>query len=68
MMRSVTERPEALEAGTIRLVGTDRDKIVSEAARFLDDGEYYRLNSLIANPYGDGHACERIIAFIKEKI
>lgn len=68
VMRSVTERPEALEAGTIRLVGTDRDKIVSEAARFLDDGEYYRLNSLIANPYGDGHACERIIAFIKEKI
>lgn len=61
VMRDVTERPEALEAGTIRLVGTDRAKIVGEAARFMDDEEYYHRNSLIANPYGDGHACERII-------
>lgn len=61
VMREVTERPEALEAGTIRLVGTDRAKIVSEAVRFLDDAGYYHANSLIANPYGDGHACERII-------
>ncbi len=66
VMREVTERPEALEAGTIRLVGTDRRKIVDEAARFLDDADYYRANSLIANPYGDGHACERIIDFIRK--
>lgn len=60
VMREVTERPEALEAGTIRLVGTDRDKIVTEAARFMDDAEYYHANSLRANPYGDGKACIRI--------
>lgn len=65
VMREVTERPEALEAGTIRLVGTDRAKITGEASRFLDDSEYYRANSLIANPYGDGNACARIIDFIR---
>lgn len=68
VMREVTERPEALEAGTIRLVGTDREKIVSEAARFLDDEEYYEANRRLANPYGDGHACERIIDFISKKL
>lgn len=65
VMREVTERPEALEAGTIRLVGTDDRKIVDEASRFLDDAAYYHANSLIANPYGDGQACSRIIDFIK---
>lgn len=65
VMRSVTERPEALAAGTIRLVGTDRDKIVNEAARFLDDAEYYHANSILANPYGDGHASERILEFLR---
>ncbi len=60
VMRDVTERPEALEAGTIRLVGTDRDKIFNEASHFLDDKKYYEDNSLIANPYGDGQACSRI--------
>lgn len=68
VMRAVTERPEALEAGTIRLVGTDRKKIVDEASRFIDDAEYYRLNSLIANPYGDGKACSRILTFLQEKL
>lgn len=68
VMREVTERPEALEAGTIRLVGTDADKIVDEAARFIDDPAYYHANSLIANPYGDGKACERIIDFISAKL
>lgn len=68
VMRFVTERPEALEAGTIRLVGTDRDKIVGEASRFLDDAEYYNHNSRIANPYGDGRACERIVDFIRKKL
>lgn len=64
VMRSVTERPEALEAGTIRLVGTDRRFIVDETSRFIDDPAYYALNQRIANPYGDGHACERIARFI----
>lgn len=68
VMRFVTERPEALEAGTIRLVGTDRDKIVSEASHFLDDSDYYSANSHIANPYGDGRACARIIDFIRRKL
>ena len=68
VMREVTERPEALDAGTIRLVGTDADKIVEEASRFIDDANYYHTNSLIANPYGDGHACERIIGFIEKKL
>lgn len=61
VMREVTERPEALEAGTIRLVGTDKDLIEAEASRFLDDKDYYMANQRIANPYGDGHACERIV-------
>jgi UDP-N-acetylglucosamine 2-epimerase (non-hydrolysing) len=68
VMREVTERPEALEAGTIRLVGTDRAKIVGEASRFLDDKEYYEANRRIANPYGDGTACKRIIEFIEKKL
>ncbi len=64
VMRTVTERPEALAAGTIRLVGTDKDKIISEASRFLDDRVYYEANSSIANPYGDGMACGRIADFL----
>ncbi len=68
VMREVTERPEALEAGTIRLVGTDRNKIVAEAARFIDDAEYYAANRRLANPYGDGKACSRIIDFIARKL
>lgn len=68
VMREVTERPEALAAGTIRLVGTDADKIVGEAAKFIDDSVYYHANSLIANPYGDGKACQRIIDFIAQKL
>ena len=66
VMREVTERPEALEAGTIRLVGTDKQLIVDTASRFLDDKDYYEQNRLIANPYGDGHACSRIIEKITD--
>ena len=66
VMREVTERPEALEAGTIRLVGTNRQLIVDEASKFLDDEEYYLANQRIANPFGDGHACQRIYEFIKK--
>lgn len=61
VMREVTERPEALEAGTIRLVGTNRQLIVDEASKFIDDAEYYAANERIANPYGDGTACAKIL-------
>ena len=56
----MTERPEAVEAGTVKLVGTDPAKIVAEAARLLDDEAEYARMSRIHNPYGDGHASERI--------
>lgn len=65
VMREVTERPEALEAGTIRLVGTDRRLIVEEASKFLDDDEYYAANERIANPYGDGTACRKIVEAVE---
>ena len=60
VMRDTTERPEALEAGTVRLVGTNFDKIVAEVSRLLDDPEAYHKMSHAVNPYGDGKACERI--------
>ena len=61
VMRNTTERPEALEAGTVKLVGTDYDKIVSEVSSLLDDAQYYEKMSRAVNPYGDGKACERIV-------
>lgn len=60
VMRDTTERPEALESGTVHLVGTDYDKIVAEVSTLLDDEEEYRKMSQSVNPYGDGKACERI--------
>jgi len=60
VMRDVTERPEAVKAGTVRLVGTDRYKIVSEAGTLLDDPEAYRAMSMAHNPYGDGRAARHI--------
>lgn len=65
VMRDTTERPEALEAGTVKLVGTDYDKIVGEVSLFLDDAVYYDVMSKAVNPYGDGKACERIVDFLK---
>ncbi len=61
VMRETTERPEAVTAGTVRLVGTDRKKIVEEAALLLDDREAYKRMSMTHNPYGDGRAAERIV-------
>ena len=61
VMRDTTERPEALEAGTVKLVGTDYDKIVSEVSSLLSDIQYYRKMSQAVNPYGDGRACRRIV-------
>lgn len=65
VMRDTTERPEALEAGTVKLVGTDYDKIVSEVSSLLDDAQYYEKMSQAVNPYGDGKACERIAQYIQ---
>lgn len=65
VMRDTTERPEALEAGTVKLVGTNYDKIVLEVSRLLDDSEYYDTMSKAVNPYGDGLACGRIIETLK---
>lgn len=68
VMRDTTERPEALEAGTVRLVGTDYDRIVSEASRLLSDDNHYYSRSTRTNPYGDGRACERIVEKMSEII
>lgn len=65
VMRDTTERPEALDAGTVKLVGTNYNLIVSEVSRLLDDEYYYDLMSQANNPYGDGKAVERIISVLK---
>jgi len=65
VMRDTTERPEAVDAGTVKLVGTNYNLIVSEVSRLLDDTAYYNSMAQASNPYGDGLACERIIEFIK---
>lgn len=64
VMRDMTERPEGLEAGTVKLVGTDYDKIVKEVSILLDDKECYIRMSSITNPYGDGKASKRIVSFL----
>ena len=61
VMRDTTERPEALDAGTVRLVGTDYDKITREVSTLLDDASAYERMSQAVNPYGDGLACGRIV-------
>lgn len=61
VMRDVTERPEALDAGTVKLVGTDYSKIVDSVSRLLDDADIYSAMSMAVNPYGDGKACHRIV-------
>jgi UDP-N-acetylglucosamine 2-epimerase (non-hydrolysing) len=65
VLREKTERPEAVEAGTATLVGTDAEKIEAEALRLLDDEEEYGRRSRIHNPYGDGRASGRIAAFLE---
>ena len=66
VMRDTTERPEALEAGTVKLVGTNYDKIVNEVSALLDNKEHYEAMSKAVNPYGDGLACSRIVEALKE--
>ncbi|MFY9597270.1 MAG: UDP-N-acetylglucosamine 2-epimerase (non-hydrolyzing) [Dysgonamonadaceae bacterium] len=65
VMRNTTERPEAVEAGTVKLVGTNYDLIVSEVSKLLDDPAYYNAMAQATNPYGDGLASKRIIEFLK---
>jgi UDP-N-acetylglucosamine 2-epimerase (non-hydrolysing) len=65
VLRDTTERPEAVDAGTVILVGTDKDKIVKECQSLIDNEVKYNQMSLLHNPYGDGKACERIVEFIK---
>ena len=65
VMRNTTERPEALDAGTVKLVGTDYNLIVSEVSKLLDDNDYYNTMSHAVNPYGDGKACGRIVEALK---
>ena len=66
VMRNTTERPEALDAGTVKLVGTDYDMIVNSVSTLLDNREEYNKMSKAVNPYGDGKACGRIVDFIKK--
>ena len=66
VMRDTTERPEALESGTVHLVGTDYDKIFYEVSTLLEDDTAYEKMSKAVNPYGDGKACSRIVSYLKE--
>ena len=68
VMRDTTERPEALEAGTVKLVGANTQRIVTEVSKLLDDKEAYQQMSRAINPYGDGHACERIVETLNSLI
>lgn len=67
VLRETTERPEGVSAGTARLVGTDRELILREARRLLDDPEAYTDMAARPNPYGDGHATERILAVLEQR-
>ncbi len=68
VMRDTTERPEALESGTVHLVGTNHDLIVSEVSTLLEDEDAYEKMSKAVNPYGDGKACERIVRYLSSII
>ncbi|MDD3945089.1 MAG: UDP-N-acetylglucosamine 2-epimerase, partial [Bacteroidales bacterium] len=65
VMRDTTERPEAVDAGTVKLVGTNYNLILKEVSFLLDDIAYYSSMAQANNPYGDGLACERIVEFVK---
>jgi len=66
--RDITERPEAVEAGTVKIVGTDREKIFAEANRLLNDPEEYKKMSSTHNPYGDGKAAQRIVEVLRAEV
>jgi UDP-N-acetylglucosamine 2-epimerase (non-hydrolysing) len=66
VMRDTTERPEAVEAGTVKLVGTNKEMIIKEAQKLINNQEEYNKMSKAHNPYGDGKACERIVEFMRK--
>ena len=66
VMREKTERPEAVEAGTVKLVGTDPERLIAEAVLLLDDSAEYHRRSHVHNPYGDGKAAGRIAAIVTD--
>ena len=66
VMRDITERPEGIEAGTLKLVGTEEEKIYGNFSHLLTDSAAYEAMSYASNPYGDGHACERIVEVLKK--
>ena len=68
VMRDTTERPEAVEAGTVKLVGTDKEKIINEVSKLIEKKEEYKKMSQAYNPYGDGKSSKKIINFLKEKL
>lgn len=68
VMRDTTERPEGIVAGTLKLVGTEEETIYKEFSRLLSDEDEYEMMSKASNPYGDGHACERIADILEEKL
>jgi UDP-N-acetylglucosamine 2-epimerase len=65
VVRNVTERPEAVESGAAILVGTDRQRIVAESSRLLEDQEHYSSMIIDESPFGDGHASERIVDLVE---
>lgn len=65
VMRDVTERPEAVDAGTVELVGANKERIIAGVSRLLEDEAHYSKMSLAHNPYGDGKACDRIVALLR---
>ena len=66
VMRNTTERPEAVDAGTVLLVGADQDRIERGVSKLLDDANLYQRMSEAVNPYGDGLACKRIVEFLRD--
>ena len=68
VMRDTTERPEAIKAGTVKLVGTDVDIITNSVAKLLKSQREYKNMSYAHNPYGDGKSCEKIVAILGEQI
>jgi UDP-N-acetylglucosamine 2-epimerase (non-hydrolysing) len=68
LIRDTTERPEAIEAGTVKMIGTSTERIIAETNRLLQDSRVYEQMSAARNPYGDGRACERIISFMRKRL
>ena len=68
VMRDTTERPEAVDAGTVKIVGTDKDRIVKETGLLIENQKIYNEMSMAHNPYGDGKACQRILKILKREL